>query len=504
MRSFAWLTTWLLAVMLMGCDSQLEPVRIIITPTPSDVVSEVNSEAQNPSPTAIPMQVVQVNTPVPPSPTLIPPSPTPAPTLTPEPSWTPIPGDGSYIGSVLGGVAQVPPSVPTVEPLLTMPTVESLPIVPTVESLPTVSMESAPQVGAVTVIAPVLDPAQMGIQVYYNMSMEDFGQVVFLVNQMRFGWIKFQVNWAFWQPSGPDEVNERFLTFEQSIQLAKNRGLRVILSVAKAPNWARSTQEEDGPPDDPQALANFMRLLIQRVKPENIDAIEIWNEPNLAREWRGTLPFNGEGYMRLFRPSYEVIRQEAPQTLILTAGLAPTGDSPVSVNDRDFLQQMFDAGLRGYEFVGVGIHPYGWANAPDALCCDPSARRGWDDNPHFFFLNNVNDYREILVRNGYADRQLWTTEFGWPSWQGFPTEPPEPWLGELSLEQQAQYVLRAFQIGQEREDMGPMILWNFNFANRELIENRNEIAAYSIFVPNFGPGDPLFKRPLYDALINRP
>lgn len=495
MRSIAQLVVWLPIVMLMGCNSQLEPVRIIITPTPSGIVTEVAAESQDPSPTFIPMQPlseVQADTS---TPTPIPASVTPVPTLTPEPSWTPVPGDGAYIGSILDGVARVPPSVPTVEPLPTAQTELRPQTVPT-------DFVSQPE--SVTVVAPRLDPAQMGVQVYYNMSLDDFGQVVFLVNQMRLGWIKFQVSWAFWQAGGPDEADERFRTFEQSIQLAKNRGLRVILSVAKAPNWARSVQEDDGPPDDPQALANFMRLLIQRVKPENIDAIEIWNEPNLAREWRGTLPFNGAGYMQLFRPSYDVIRQEAPQTLILTAGLAPTGSSPVSVNDRDFLQQMFDAGLGSYEFVGVGIHPYGWANPPDALCCDLGDERGWDDDPHFFFLNNANDYREILVRNGYQDRQLWVTEFGWPSWRGFPTEPPEPWIGELSLEQQAQYVLRAFQIGQEREDIGPMILWNFNFANRQMIEDRNEIAAYSIFVPNFGAGDPLFKRPLFDALINRP
>ncbi|MCS6835005.1 MAG: cellulase family glycosylhydrolase [Anaerolineae bacterium] len=494
MRFSVWLATWVLATMLVGCNSQLEPVRIVITPTPSNAVVQVATESPTPevpSQTPIPMQIVQESTS---APTLATPSATPSPTSTPEPSWTPIPGDGTYIGSILSGAVSLPQSVPTVEPLPVTQTTVPSPTSPIAISQPEVS----------AVVAPVLDSAQMGVQVYYNMSLDDFGQVVFLVNQMRFGWIKFQVNWAFWQPGGPEEVNERFLTFEQSIQLAKNRGLRVILSVAKAPSWARSIQEEDGPPDDPQALANFMRLLIQRVKPENIDAIEIWNEPNLAREWRGTLPFNGAGYMQLFRPSYDVIRQEAPQTLILTAGLAPTGDSPVSVNDRDFLQQMFDNGLSNYEFVGVGIHPYGWANPPDALCCDMSGARGWDDDPHFFFLNNLNDYREILVRNGYADRQLWVTEFGWPSWQGFPNDPPELWLGELSLEQQAQYVLRAFQIGQEREDIGPMILWNFNFANAEMIESRNEIAAYSIFVPNFGPGDPLFKRPLYDALINRP
>jgi len=46
--------------------------------------------------------------------------------------------------------------------------------------------------------------------------------------------------------------------------------------------------------------------------------------------------------------------------------------------------------------------------------------------------------------------------------------------------------------------MGPMFLWNLNFANNALLEERNEMVGYSLFVPG------LAFRPLYDALVNRP
>lgn len=488
----------LMVLSASACGNQ-EPVRIIITPTAAPITpspEQTQSVSASASPTLMTDITAEVQVTVMPVIVAAVSSETPlSASHTPLPSATPA-GDGQFMGSVLGGAVQIPSTMPTLETLPETPT--DVPTTPA--PTPEPSVEPMPVVSA-----PALDMQDMGIQVYYNMGPDDFGQVVYLVNQMRFGWIKFQVDWSFWQPNAPDEVNETFLNFEQHIQLAKNRGLRVLLSVAKAPQWARGTdQNEAGPPDDPQALANFMRLLIQRVKPENIDAIEIWNEPNLAREWRGALPFNGAGYMQLFAPAYAVIRQEDPDSLIITAGLAPTGNTETSVNDRDYLQQMFDAGLGQYEGVAVGVHPYGWANAPDAMCCDPSDARGWDDDPHFFFLNNLNDTREIMVRNGYEGRQMWTTEFGWATWANFPNSAPEPWMAELSPEQQAEYVIRAFQIGMEREDMGPMFLWNFNFANRERVENGEEISAYSIFVPNFGGGDPLAKRPLFDALVNRP
>ena len=44
----------------------------------------------------------------------------------------------------------------------------------------------------------------------------------------------------------------------------------------------------DGPPDDPQDLADFMTLLLNQMG-NSVDAIEVWNEPNLLLEWDGTL-----------------------------------------------------------------------------------------------------------------------------------------------------------------------------------------------------------------------
>jgi hypothetical protein len=64
--------------------------------------------------------------------------------------------------------------------------------------------------------------------------------------------------------------------------------------------------------------------------------------------------------------------------------------------------------------------------------------------------------------------------------------------------QQAEYTMRAFEIAQSRDYMGPMFLWNMNFANPTLIEQRNEMVGYSLLVPG------LDIRPLYHALASRP
>jgi hypothetical protein len=342
----------------------------------------------------------------------------------------------------------------------------------------------------------------MGLQLYYNMPVSGWDATLAMAGQTRVGWIKLQASWEFLQPDSPGQFDQSFRLFQLHVQEADKRGFKVLISIAKAPPWARNVdRNEDGPPDDPQALVNFINFMLDKVGP-NIDAIEVWNEPNLKREWTGALPFSGAGYMQLFRPAYDAIRSYSQDMVIVTAGLAPTrGEN--AIDDRQYFQQMYDAGLANYRDIAVGIHPYSWGNPPDVFCCNALDGEGWDDDPHFFFADNIRDYRDIMVRNGHGDVQMWTTEFGWATWSGLPGDAPQPWMTYNSPEEQAVFALRAFQIGQERDYMGPMFLWNLNFANEVLIEQRNETAAYSLLLPGVYTGRTIQERPLYWALVNR-
>jgi hypothetical protein len=258
--------------------------------------------------------------------------------------------------------------------------------------------------------------------------------------------------------------------------------------------WARSNRTEDGPPDNPADLAHFLTILFEEINPdlgrelvgEYIDAIEVWNEPNLIREWQGTLPFNGAGYMQLFAPAYQAVRAYSSTMPIITAGLAPTSNSVGSVEDRQFLRQMYQAGLGNYSDVAIGIHPYSWGNPPDATCC---GSRGWDEAPQFYFADTVRQYREIMVANGHSNVQMWITEFGYATWDGLPGDPPadSAWMRFNNRWAQGGYTIRAIQIAQESSFIGPVFLWNLNFATLfGLIENRDERVAYSIIVPGTG------------------
>lgn len=344
-----------------------------------------------------------------------------------------------------------------------------------------------------------LDSGLMGIQLMANVSNAQWTDSLNRVQPLGLGWVKAQANWNFLQPDGPGTRGPAFNNFIGQLQTASQQGYRVLISIAKAPAWARSVTERDGPPDNPDDLADFISLLLNDAGAA-ISAIEIWNEPNLQREWTGTLPFNGGGYMQLFQPAYERLQEEAPTIQVVTAGLAPTSTTDVSVDDWDYLAQMYDAGLANFGEVAIGVHPFGWGNAPDATCCEPGGERGWDDSPKFFMLNTLSAYRSITQQNGH-DVELWVTEFGWTSWQDLSTSVPEAWMNYITPEQQGDYLLRAFEIGQSLDYVGPMFIWNLNFATNGTVNGNNEIAGYSLLLQD-AQGN-LITRPAYTALQNR-
>lgn len=483
----------LFPLVLAACDQPVTIIVVTATPgAPVTATAEVTAEpTQTQTPTAEPTQTptetptaapTQTATPeliqvtLPPSIQI-----TPLVTAGPSPTW---------LGPVVGEGYVAPASATPAAPATIGPVVEGA---PTVAAL-AVTAGASPTPGQVPVM-PNLDPNKVGVQLDINLSQDDWSYAMGRLEQLGVEWIKVQLPWKDMQPDGPNGRNDEFFArVEQYLEDASKRGFSVLVSIVKAPAWARSTQAEDGPPDNPQDLANFISIVLNEINAglarpmlgDYIDAVEVWNEPNLLREWQGRLPFNGAGYMQLFGPAYQAVRDYSPTIAVLTGGLAPTSTSAYSVDDRDFLRQMFAAGLGNYADVGIGVHPYGWGNPPDAECCNAVDGQGWDDDPHFFFADTMREYREIIASNGRSGNPLWITELGWASWDGFPGGLPDgdDWMAYNDRWDQGFNMIRAFEINQASPDVVMTALWNLNFATLAgMIENRDERAAYSILAP---------------------
>ncbi len=339
---------------------------------------------------------------------------------------------------------------------------------------------------------PTLVQGKIGIQLHLQSS--DQTELFAHLSALNVSWVKVQLSWKLYQPE-PDRYDDFwFDALDAFVATANQQKINVLISVAKAPEWSRPTTEEDGPPSEVAHFEAFMTLIGERYAGK-VAAYELWNEPNLGREWRG-FPIDPDHLAQLTAAGIVGLRQADEQALVISAAPAPTGinDGISAVDDRRYFQGMVDAGIPSM-VDGMGVHPYGWANPPASRLANPDpAAFSHNNHPSFFFFETMTDYQAILAENGIDDTQLWATEFGWASFEGFDAPLPEgmAFSGELSESMQAAYILSAFETAGEWNFAGPFFLWNLNFA--PILGTKFAESGYSILRPDGSP------RPAYLAL----
>lgn len=407
---------------------------------------------------------------------------------------TPAPSPVSPTPAVSVGAAASPTSRPSPT---ARPTQLPSPLpVPTLAPSPTPSPEPTPTPAFPRYTGPPLDRADIGIQLHLH--REDQRWLLRHLQALGVGWVKVQVSWKLHEPQPGQYDAFYFDELDRLVDAASNNGIRVLLSVSKAPEWSRPTTELDGPPADFAFFAEFMTHLATRYH-GRVAAYELWNEPNLQREWNGA-PLSAADLVRLTGIGAAAVRAADPTAVIVSAAPATTGinDGVTAVDDRAYLRQMLEAGVAGV-VDAVGVHPYGWANPPDSSVRNPDpAVPSHNNHPSFFWQDTLDDYATLLAEFGAGERPLWVTEFGWGSFDGFGAPPPAgaEFMANVSEWQQAVYTLRAYELAHARPQLGPMFLWNLNFA--PTLGTAFSESGYSILRPDGS------RRPLYLALEAMP
>lgn len=407
-------------------------------------------------------------------------APAPVATETPdaravETSATPVEG-AAYLPLTVAGAATAAAAVATLAPLPTLS--------PTIAATAT---PAYPLYGG-----PPLAREELGIQLHLH--REDHDVLFAYLNDLPLGWVKIQVSWKLYEPRPGEWDDYRLDELDRFIRRAREEGLQVLLGVAKAPEWSRPTTEMDGPPGDYALFTRFMEQLARRYQGQ-VAAYELWNEPNLQREWNGEA-LSAARTVALIRAGAAGVAAGDPLALVISAAPATTGvdDGIVAIDDRRFLREMLAAGL-GEIVDGIGVHPYGWANPPDASAAAPDpVAASHNNHPSFFFGDTLRDYRALLTEARYAGLPLWVTEFGWGTYERMDATPPAgaEFMNDVNEWEQATYTLRAFALAQETGAVGPLFLWNLNFA--PTFGNGFTESAYSILRPDGS------RRPLYLAL----
>jgi photosystem II stability/assembly factor-like uncharacterized protein len=252
--------------------------------------------------------------------------------------------------------------------------------------------------------------------------------------------------------------------------------LGLVVRLDHPPEWALHGEGQGTaghtPPFDMEVYLRFVQAVAQRYR-GRVQGYIIWNEPNLACEW-GATP-DPLAYTRLLQRAYIAIKQNDPLALVISAGLSPTnaqpaqgGQSEQSLDDRIFLEHMYQAGARPF-FDALGAHPYGFAYPPD----DPPGAHGGLN------FDRILDLRATMAAYGDESKPVWATEVGWTTCG----TGDHAWL-TVTPQQQADYLALAWRrAGGELPWLKGFTVWNLSNG----LPEQDEKAGYSLLYQDGTP-----------------
>jgi uncharacterized protein YraI len=277
------------------------------------------------------------------------------------------------------------------------------------------------------------------------------------VNYMRLAgmsWAKYQIRYT--QGDNPAGV-------AGLINDAHAKGFRVLLGVVGWPYQLGNGGYND-------TYAGYVGGLAAL----GADAIEIWNEPNLDREWPNG-QINPASYTQLLATAFNSIKANNGNTYVISAALAPTGAESAFpgavVNDNSYLAGMVAAGALNYmDCVGAhyneGIVPPTWNSG------DPRS-----EYYTRYYNGMVNTYWNIVG----GRRPLCFTELGYLSPQGYGPLPGNfAWASNVTVAQQADWLDQAVRMSRNSGRVRILIIWNINF----LEYGADPMGGYAIIRPD--------------------
>lgn len=257
------------------------------------------------------------------------------------------------------------------------------------------------------------------------------------IRLMAFSHIKQRFSWANMEPA---QGEWHWAQADAVVEQTECRGMEIVARLDGPPDWAIKTPQVAADPIiDLEAWGNFCGALAARYQ-GRISAYQVWNEPNLNREWGGHPP-NAEAYVDLLAVCSRAIREADPGATVISAGLAPTGNwLPEAIPDIDYLRMMYDAGASKY-FDVLGLNAPGYGNEPE-LSPEEAEDQGFQ---RWMTFRHVEDMRAIMVERGDAAKQIAILEMGWTTDQ---IHENYSWHA-VDEDTQADYLVRAYQYAAE-------------------------------------------------------
>lgn len=262
-------------------------------------------------------------------------------------------------------------------------------------------------------------PPQIRGVAYHGMwtsrTEQDRAAILDAVARAGIPWVRIDVGWDTLQPQpdGPFD-GEGVARLDIRLREIAERGLSALVMLWWAPAWSSGTTDKRGVPGSPADYATAAAWVVQRW-PDEIGALQVWNEPNLPEFFEST---SAADYAELLKATYPAVKAVSPDLPVVSAG-------PANLN-RQWYADFYDQGVVG-SFDALGAHPYPRVgDLPPALCTsgpDTGCNMDW-----------LVDYK---TRRGDGASPIWVTEFGYSSHPD--GKNLAPWQAGVSEAEQAKY-----------------------------------------------------------------
>jgi len=259
-----------------------------------------------------------------------------------------------------------------------------------------------------------------------------------LMHQAGMTWVKRQIRFTRGAPGA---------IAAGAIDQAHANGFKIVLGLVGDKNDVLS----------PGYFEDYARF-VGEVAALGPDAIEVWNEQNIDREWPNG-HIDPALYTQLLAQAYNAIKSVNPNVAVISGAPAPTGaegafGTAAVWNDDRYVRGMAAAGAARYMDC-IGAHYNEGIIAPSRTSGDP---RGNYYTRYFWGM--VNTYYNAF---GGA-RPVCFTELGYLSPEGYgPLSPAFAWAANTTVAQQAAWVAEAVRLSRNSGRVRLVIIWNMDF-----------------------------------------
>lgn len=251
-------------------------------------------------------------------------------------------------------------------------------------------------------------------------------------------WAKSQIRWNQGDPAS---------VVQGAIDAARSRGFKILLGIVGNPQ-----QLAANPTQYYQNFANFLG----GVASLGPDAIEVWNEQNIDREWPAG-QISPAAYTQMLSAAYQAIKRANPNVLVISGAPAPTGFfggrcTGAGCDDDAYIRGMAAAGAAQFADC-IGIHYNEGILPPSATSGDPRGNSG-----HYtrYYPSMVNLYASV-----FPNKQLCFTELGYLSPEGFgPLPAGFEWAAGNTVQEQAEWLAQAVTLARQSGRIRLFIVWN--------------------------------------------